>query len=192
MPSSSAAATDAARRWTMSSVGTLVVAVAVLATSIPIAVMRAGHAAGPSTPPEPSPLFVPAAPPPPAPTVPLRRHTLRTMAASGARSLAMNIAAGNDEVVQAIMSGPRSISSSAHCSVRAVVTQLFPSRERRRTAVTEHRAGVAQATADVQPRAVGSATADVPDGVTPPFTEEDGRTIDANAIRVSVLLYRCQ
>ena len=192
MPPSSAPAAGTGHGWTPTNVATLVTTAALLAASIIVAVLRGGAPVSPLVAPERSAILVPEEPALPTPTVPFRRDTLRNMASSGARSLAMNIAAGNDEVVQAIMSGPRSISTSARCSVRAVVTQLFSSPDRNRAAVTEHRAGVARATADVRPRAVGGYTAPVPEGVTPPYVEEDGRTIDANAIRVSVLLYGCE
>ena len=118
------------------------------------------------------------------------RGTLESMATSGARSLALNMAAGNTEVVQALMGGPISVAASSHCSARVVSTLLFPS-PHGRLARAEHAADVQENARSLHPRAIGSASARVPEGITAPRGSIGGQRRDAHGVRVSVLLYDC-
>ena len=122
---------------------------------------------------------------------PFARSTLRSMAASGARSLAMNMASGNQEMVDAIMGGPFSLAAASHCSMRMIATVLVDSPEHERAARMEHRAGLVELEEEVQPRATGSATARVPRDAPPPTAVVEDIKLEGNAVRVSVVLYNC-
>jgi hypothetical protein len=131
--------------------------------------------------------------PAPKPALGLSAPTLDTMAHSGAVSLATNMANGNTEVVQAIMTGPYSLRNATGCNVGAVFTPIFDNTRETRLFNERYDAAVSKAVKRLDPVASGEAAAWVPEEAPRLMAlGSKGQELEARAVRVTVLLYGCK